>query len=114
MKELEERKRALLAESEVYRQTLKLEIYNLRLYVKQSKLNVKSFTSPSPWWILGMLGPFIARKPNFTKWRLMGALMAGWKIYNRFNPLITKLWSTFSRKRRAQEEAEAELPAARI
>jgi hypothetical protein len=114
MKDLEERKRALLAESEVYRQTLKLEIYNLRLYLKQSKVNVKSFTTPSPWWILGALGPFLARKPNFTKWRLMGALMAGWKIYNRFNPLITKLWSTFNRKRQTRRQAESEIFAARL
>jgi|SRR5712691_10415886 len=115
MNELEERKRALLAESEVYRQTLKLEIYNLRLFVKQSKLSVKSFASPSPWMLFTALAPLLARRSKFSsKWRLIGTVIAGWKMYNRFNPLIMKLWSTFSRKRRDRRRIEATLPVARI
>jgi hypothetical protein len=115
MKELEDRKRALLAESEVYRQTLKLEIYNLRLFVKQSKLNVKSFASPSPWMLLTALAPLLARRSNFlSKWRLIGTVVAGWKMYSRFNPLIMKLWSTFNRRRQIRRRVETDLPAARI
>jgi len=115
MKELQERKRALLAESEVYRQTLKLEIYNIRLFVKRSKLSVKSFASPSPWMLFTTLAPLLARRSNVpSKWRLIGTVIAGWKIYNRFNPLIMKLWSTFNRRRQVRHGIEADMPAARI
>jgi hypothetical protein len=109
MKALEDRKRALLAESEVYRQTLRLEIYNLQLFLKQSKVNVKS---PNPWLLLGALGPFLAGRPVFSRWRFMGAIIAGWRLYNQFSPLITKLRSTLGRKRR--NRTEAEVPSVRF
>lgn len=114
MKDIEDRKRALLAESEVYRQTLKLEFYNLRLFIKQSKVNAKSFVSPNSWWLMGALAPFLARRPVFSKWRLVGAVVAGWKLYNRFGPLITRLWSSFGRTRRARRHTEEEIISSRM
>jgi len=55
MNELEAKKRALVAESEVYREMLKLELHNLRLYVSRTKHKLKSFRRPNP--LLMLLAP---------------------------------------------------------
>ena len=56
MNELEAKKRALVAESEVYRETLKLEVHNLRLYVSRTKQKLTGFTRPNP--LLMLLVPW--------------------------------------------------------
>ena len=58
MNELEAKKKALVAESEVYRQTLKLEIQNLRLCAVRSRRKLSLLGASSS---LLMLGAPLAR-----------------------------------------------------
>src|SRR6266853_1117161 len=94
MNELEARKRALAAESEVYRETLKLEIHNLRLYVGRTKQKLTGFTRPNP--LLMLLAPlagafFRKRRGSWVRRATMAFL--SWQVSNRLRPFLTGLFS---------------------
>lgn len=84
MSELENRKKLLIAEAAVYRETLKLEIQNLRIYGIKAKRRLSSFQGGNPLLAFGIpiLTSFIAKKRKTRKW---GALaFIGWQLFNRF------------------------------
>jgi hypothetical protein len=100
VKELEERKRFLLASSEMYRQTLTLEVANIKFSTALLKRRLKS-----PKHLLMLLGLAVpvagyvmGRRAKATeKSRASGwlpKLVAGWKLYQRVAPLIKKFRPT--------------------
>lgn len=93
LKELEERRKALATESELYRQMLYLEVQNLRLYGARVRRQY-GFLSPSnP--LVGLLTPYVGRwfmrrrqRIALPKLRWLSLLIGGWRMYRRFSPLI--------------------------
>jgi hypothetical protein len=109
--ELEEKKRALAAECDLYRQTLRLEMHNLRLHASWSKRRFTSITTSPLWAILPpLLNSFSKRKRGhaFSKWRILSTLLAGWQLYRKFRGIM----SIFPRLRRTQFREEQRAPAA--
>src|SRR5437868_12028166 len=95
MNELEAKKRALVAESEVYRETLKLEVHNLRLYVSRTKQKLTGFTRPNP--LLMLLGPlagafFRKRRASWLRRATMAFL--SWQVSHRLMPFLSGLFSS--------------------
>jgi hypothetical protein len=94
IKDLEARKRALAEESEVYRQTLRLEIQNLHLYRIQMQRKFSSLRPSNP--LLMFAWPLAAslfRRRGLPKFRLAtGALMA-WNLFRRVRSLVPGLFS---------------------
>jgi hypothetical protein len=112
VKELESKKKALIAESEVYRQMLKLEGRNVALFAKYAKSKLSRGPSPNR---LFMLIPPLAslllrrRKPKFPK--LMTTAFLGWQIYQKVAPLYRNL---FRRGNNGRFETEDDVPAANV
>jgi hypothetical protein len=123
LKELEERKKALVAESEVYRQTLTLEIQNLRLYGVRMQRKFTLFRLANPLLLLvgsllgsRFLGARFARKRR-GKWsRIIGASLLGWRLFRSFGPLFKRtLWNRFFSWREARTKTrEEQEPASNI
>jgi hypothetical protein len=94
MNPLEQRKRALVAKSEIYRQTLHVEIQNLRLCsigLRQKLNRYRALFSVVP--IAGSLAGILSgglfgrrRKPRWL--RLLGTGILGWRLYRRFGPFL--------------------------
>src|ERR1044071_4068730 len=93
MNELEAKKRALVAESEVYRETLKLELHNVQLYVARTRQKLRSFGKPNPLLMLAApLAGALFRKPRGA-WLRRGAMaFLGWQVSNRVMPLLSGLF----------------------
>ena len=91
VKELEERKRFLLAKSEIYRQTLKLEIANVKFSTALLKRKLKARRAPFLLLAsaLPLAGLLFARKRMKPKQAagLLGKLLAGVKFLSQFKPL---------------------------
>ena len=96
VKDLSARKRALAAESEVYRQTLALEIQTLRVHGRRS---VRRFTSLASgplveavsvagFMLRGPLGRFMGPRRRPVWVRMGTAALVGWRLYRRFGPLM--------------------------
>jgi len=86
--DLEKRKKLLLAEAEVYRQTLKLELNNLRIYGLKTRRKLTSFSVGNPVLVFGIpiLTSWLARR---RKLRQAGALgFIGWQLLKRCLSLI--------------------------
>jgi|SRR5437016_3219957 len=94
MNELEARKRALVAESELYRQMVRLELQNLRLYGLQFKQKFAGFRKPSPVFILvaALAGAFFGRKRGSSLRRAAMAILS-WQLSNRLMPFLAGLFS---------------------
>src|SRR6266481_7327572 len=94
MNELEAKKRALVAESEVYRETLKLELHNLRLYVSRTKKKLTSFTRPNPFLMLAapLAGAFF-RKCSSSWLRRATMAFLSWQVSSRLMPFLSGLFS---------------------
>lgn len=114
MKTIQARKRELLAESEIYRQMLTLEIYNLRLYGTRLQRNLELWRLLSP--LLLTAGSLFGlrsrggapRRRQRGKWsRWIGALLMGWRLYRRYGPTVQTLLL-----RRPQRQTQAPEPAA--
>jgi hypothetical protein len=100
--ELETRKRVLAAESEIYRQTLKLELHNLHLYGLgvRRRLSVFRWIRPA----LSVAGPFAAlwftsRRAKAERARpagLLGKVLLGWRLYQKYGHLVRNLFSGHS------------------
>src|ERR1051326_6384993 len=86
IKELEAKKRALAEESDLYRQSLRFEVHNLRLHAAWSKRRLTTLTF-SPLWALlpPLLNYFISKKKRrSSKWRIFSPALAGWKLKRKF------------------------------
>src|SRR4051812_32819591 len=94
MNRFETRKKLLVAESEVYRQLLKLELQTFRVYSKRTKKKLASFSTYLPFVVSGL--PFLKalfagkkrKSPGFSLQRMGALLMVGWKAYQRFAPFF--------------------------
>jgi len=102
LSDLEAKKKALIAEAEVYRQTLKLEIQNLRLYGAKAKRAVGSFSFSNPLLVIGatLAGTLLKRRNSF---RLRAATVSfiAWQAYQR---LFVPLRGIFLRKRSRERQ----------
>jgi hypothetical protein len=103
--DLDKRKKLLIAEAEVYRQTLKLEFQNLRIYGLKQKRKLTSFGGGNPLLAFGMpmLTSLIARRRKARRW---GALaFIGWQLYSRLGSFLMRPPSVvYRRERTAAEE----------
>jgi hypothetical protein len=102
VKDLEKKKQMLIAESEVHRQALKLELQNLRLSALQTRQRLRSFNPANRIWMLAVaavasLWTRRIRRRRFPLWRMGGLAMIGWQVANRVVPFCRGL---FSRRRR--------------
>jgi hypothetical protein len=90
MSKIEDRKKLLVAESEVYRQLLKMELETIKVYGIRAKRRMTSVSGYLPLVMSGL--PFItrlfARKKGRSRLsslkRMASLVMAGWKTYQRF------------------------------
>lgn len=124
LKDLENRKRALVAESEVYRQTLTLEIQNLRLYGvrMQKKLVILRLANPLFLFGASLVGSrFFGRRRSDRrprgKWtRLFGVGLMGWRLFRQFGPLLQRVLIRPPGRGRtaAEKRGEGQAPAANI
>lgn len=87
MNDLAARKRALSAESEIYRQTIRLELRNLQLYAAHQRRKFSNFKKYAP--ILSaaalMARGYVAKK---TRPGLLGRALWAWQLYQRFAPAL--------------------------
>jgi hypothetical protein len=92
MKELEARKRALVAESEVYRESLKLELMNVQVYGARMRRKVASYGALKPLLFLGapLVGSIFSRRRKERR-GLLGTLLTGYRLYQGFAPLLQRL-----------------------
>jgi len=106
MKDLQARKRALAAESEVYRQTLKLELQNLRLYGMSLKRKVTKARASSLALAAGapLLWALLFKRRR-SKLGLASAAVTAWNLYRKFAPLFRGFF--------AQSEASGQRASAR-
>jgi len=100
VKDIEARKRALLEESDLYRQSLRFEIDNLRLHTTWVKRRATWLTL-TPLWplVLQLLKFFVKKKRPNSKWRWFSSAMAGWQLYQKVARFVPGI---FSRGRRAR------------
>lgn len=106
MSKFETKKKLLIAESEVYRELLKLEFQTFKIYGKRAK---RKFTSPGTYMPLVMsgiplLGSLFGRKRGSSLKRMGSLLLLGWKTYQRFAPM-------FGGKKSTDKTGEAETAA---
>lgn len=93
--ELETRKRVLVAECEIYRQTLKLEMHNLGLYgtAMRRKLSIFRWVQPA----VAVIGPLSALWLNSRRVRaeknsgVFSKLLLGWRLYRKYGHLLANL-----------------------
>jgi hypothetical protein len=99
--DLERRKKLLIAEAAVYRETLKLEGQNLRIYGIKATRKLKSFGGGNPLLAFGvpMLASLVARKRKARRWSALAFI--GWQLYNR----VTQSFVA-SRARRYQSDGD--------
>lgn len=114
MNEFETKKKALAAESEVYRQTLKLEIQNLRMCAIREQPKIDLLGASSSLWTLGapIAGIFLGRGRRGPLISFLQAAFTGWRWYRKVGPLIAACFPT--QARRLQPDAENRAPSANI
>lgn len=122
MRELHARKRLLVSQSDIYRETLRLEVYNLRVYGDGLKRRFSAFRAMSSLLLVaaGMRGAPLGRtrvprrRRNWLRLALTSLL--SWKVYRQVAPLL-RAFTERSRPPgpRAQAPvAEEQAPAAGI
>jgi hypothetical protein len=103
IKELEARKRALIDECDLYRQSLRFEIDNLLLRATSIKRRAAWLTLTPLWPLIpALVKSFFRSKQKeqpSSKWRIFSAALAGWRIYQKVAHFIPPI---FSRSRRAR------------
>jgi hypothetical protein len=84
VKELEARKRALVAEGDVYRQILRLEIQNARLYGIGMRRRCSSFGTGNPLLLFGipLLNQFLKRRIT-RRLGFFGKVLSSWQMISR-------------------------------
>lgn len=90
MNKYEERKKLLVAESEVYRELLKMELQTFKVYTTRTKRRLTSATSYLPLVMSGipMLANMFMRKKGGSSTsslkKMASLVMLGWNTYQRF------------------------------
>src|SRR2546422_10547813 len=94
MNPLEAKRKALVAESEVYRETLKLECHNLRLYGLRAKQRLTSFGRPNSLLMLAapLAGAIFSRRRSSWLRRAAMAFLS-WQLTSRLAPFLVGLFS---------------------
>ena len=122
MSELRARKRMLVSESDIYRETLRLEVHNLRVYGAGLKRKFSALGALKPLLLVaaGMFGPplgrsFVRRRRRNWLRPLLTSLLS-WKVYRQVAPLVRAF---MNRSREAgpgspAPAAEEQAPAAGI
>ena len=114
MSDLEKRKRLLVAECEVYRETLKLELQTYKIYGLYAKQRLKSFNTYTPLLVTGvpLIRALLAGRKKMSGWKGLGTLaFLGLQLYQRFGPLLRE---TFSQTRPPEKTAAEEYLSKRI
>ena len=110
MSDFKAKKKMLIAESEVYRQLLKLELQTFKIYGMRTKRRMTSFTAYMPWLMGGL--PILTRlfsrrkAKRFSPGRLGSLFLFGWKAYQKIAPLLAR--ARFLRTRTEPSETAAE------
>jgi len=102
--DLQERKRALVQESDVYRETLKLQFQNLSYCLTRNRQRFTGFAPSSPW--LGLLGPFLNSfmgGRGLPGMRIVTGAMFAWKLLKKVRFILP----FFRRKKRRVQKEEA-------
>jgi len=102
--DLEAKKKALAAESEVYRQMIGLELRNLQIYGQRvrRKFDVLGVVQP----LLALVRPERAEsRRRQPKWfRIAKTALAGWQLYRRLVPFVRD--EIFGHRRKADEASK--------
>jgi hypothetical protein len=109
--DLEARKRAVIEQSELYRQSLRFEIDNLRLHATSIKRKATWLTLTPLWPLVpSLLKAFVKKKrPTAnTKFRWLSAALAGWQLYQKVARFMPGIFSR-SRARVRDEHASGRL-----
>jgi hypothetical protein len=116
VKSLAARRQALVAESEAYRQTLHLELQNIRLYGDGLRRKLRLVNTVKPLLMVlpfaGVLFGWRGNKKEAQKrggWRrVAGGALAGWRLYGKLSPFLRSITDVRHRAadRRNQERAE--------
>jgi hypothetical protein len=90
MSKFETKKKLLAAESEVYRELLKLEFQTFKVYGKRAKRRLSAPATYLPLVLSGLpfLGTLFGRKRGSSIKRVGSLLLLGWKTYQRFAPML--------------------------
>ena len=116
MKELEARKRALVTESEVYRETLKLELLNLQIYGARVQRKLATYAAFKPLLFVGvpLIVSLLGRRRH-GRHGLFAAALVGYRVYRGFAPLLHQLiaWFGGSGPKHLPQQAET-APTAKI
>ena len=106
MNDLEKRKQQLVAEGEVYREILKLDLQNLRILGVNARQRFTAFSPANP--LVAAALPLIASllgRRRFT-WKRLGPLaLFCWQLYRRFG---AKTRDSYTRARAEDAMAAAE------
>jgi len=90
MSKFETRKKMLVAESEVYRQLLKLELQTFKVYGVRTKRRLSTFGAYAPLILSGL--PILTRmfqrrkKHGISLGKIGSLFLVGWKAYKQFAP----------------------------
>lgn len=99
-KELELRKRALAAESEIYRETLKLEFHNLRLYGASVKRRLSVFRAIGPIMLaVAPIAAMLVKRRTEARLGVFGKALRGWQLYRKFAPALGILLARWNTRR---------------
>jgi len=98
VKTLAARRQALVAESEAYRQTLKLELQNIRLSTEGLRRKLSLVNAVKPLLLLlpfagsllGWRGKGSVKKPRGWR-RMAGGALAGWRLYQKLSPFLRRV-----------------------
>lgn len=105
-KELGARKQLLVAESEIYRETLKVETRNLGLYTLTLRQRWAWFKAANP--AVAVVVPLVQtlitrRRAKRRGW--LGKALWGWHLYQRFFPILSQLAARWLAYRHSQSAA---------
>ena len=112
MSDFESKKKLLVAESEVYRELLKLELQTFKVYTQRKKRQLTSPSTYMPWVMSGLpfLGRLFGRKksgaPASGFKRIGSLILLGWKTYQRFGPMLRGRESSAQRSEPTRTAAE--------
>jgi len=91
MSDLENRKKLLVAESEVYRELLKLEIQTFKIHGARAKRRMKLFRTWTPLLMAGLpLAKKLAGRKGRPLWDRIGTFaFFAWRAWSKFGALRT-------------------------
>lgn len=106
MNKFEKKKKLLVAESEVYRQLLKMELETFKVYAVRTKKRMTSVSTlvPLAFSSLKVAGGLFGRKRRFSPRKMISLLFFGWKTYQRFSPMFSARASGKSRSTQTAAE----------